>query len=180
MEEIWKDVVGYEGFYEVSNLGRVRSLREHVPKGKILTPFDNGGYDRVTFRINYKQKNLLVHRLVAKAFIPNPCNKEVVNHKDGNKKNNCVSNLEWVTKEENTVHAIALGLRPKGVICKRKKGKENKLVKRIGQYEKDGTLIKEWDCSFDVNEELGYNINSLRNCCAGYAKTYKGFLWRYI
>lgn len=111
MQEIWKDVVGYEGLYKISNLGNIISARRNYNKGcKYLTPFENDGYDRVTLVVNYKRKNYLVHRLVAEAFIPNVEQKEVVNHIDGNKKNNTVDNLEWVTKQENTFHAINTGV----------------------------------------------------------------------
>jgi hypothetical protein len=114
--EIWKDVVGYEGIYEVSNYGRVKRLETLVKnkngyrlvKEKILN-IPSHIYQSV-FLSNGKVKQQYVHRLVANAFIPNPLNKEQVNHKDGNKLNNNLSNLEWVTKAENQIHAIENGL----------------------------------------------------------------------
>lgn len=116
MEEVWKDVKGYEGIYQVSNIGRVRSLdrwtnglKHMFKRGCIRKPFDTTGYDSVTLS-NSGDKTFMVHRLVADAFIPNPNKLPCVNHIDGNKKNNIVSNLEWVTYEENTHHAIRLGL----------------------------------------------------------------------
>ena len=113
MREIWKDVKGYEGLYQVSNLGRVRSLDRTVNsgiknnsnvlfKGRILKQYQKrNGYLQVTFTVNSKRKYVGVHRLVAETFIPNPDNKSQVNHIDENKTNNNVYNLEWCTPKEN-------------------------------------------------------------------------------
>ena len=120
MFEIWKDIEGYEGLYQVSNMGSVKTLRrivahstghnkilnEKVLKGGIYP----NGYKFVCLRKENTNKNIMIHRLVAQAFIPNPNNKPQVNHKDGNKLNNCVSNLEWCTPSENLKHAIDIGL----------------------------------------------------------------------
>lgn len=105
--EIWRDVVGYEGKYKVSNKGRVKTFQRKIIR--ILIP-KNEEYFSVDLSKFGKQKIILVHRLVAKAFIPNPENKPFVNHKDGNKLNNCVENLEWSTVAENTQHAYDTGL----------------------------------------------------------------------
>lgn len=119
--EEWRDVVGFEGIYQVSNYGRVKSLPRVVRKGgktgevltkeMQLTPRqDQNGYTRVYLNENGRTRFMPVHRLVAKAFIPNPDNKPQVNHIDGNKSNNCVSNLEWCTNSENQKHAYRIGL----------------------------------------------------------------------
>ncbi len=122
IQELWKDVKGYEGLYKVSNLGRVRSIERYVRsdrnpktglrliKPKILKAWDNGnGYMVVTISVNKKRKNKYVHRLVAEAFIPNPENKPQVNHIDNNRSNNIISNLEWCTASENSIHMMNQG-----------------------------------------------------------------------
>lgn len=128
MEQIenWETIKNYEGLYEISNHGRVRSLDRFVngrytnkafAKGRILIPNKNGtGYLAVSLCFNGNQKNTHVHRLIATYFIPNPYNLPQVNHKDGNKQNNNLDNLEWVTHKENIRHAVRTGLlvAPKG------------------------------------------------------------------
>lgn len=109
MKELWKDIKGYEGCYQVSNLGRIKSLDrmtnnqygEYFMKGRILknSIIKDKGYCRVSLNNGNGKISKRVHRLVAEAFIPNPENKLEVNHKDGNKLNNCVSNLEWCTNK---------------------------------------------------------------------------------
>ena len=125
--EIWKDVVGYEGLYQVSNLGRVKSVDRYkdnhgtkqLVKEKIKTTRkDKQGYLLLDLYKNNKKKTVRVHRLVAMAFIPNPQNKETVNHIDGNKENNTVENLEWATQKEQNEHIYATGLKPKDSIDK--------------------------------------------------------------
>ncbi|MCI7634018.1 MAG: NUMOD4 motif-containing HNH endonuclease [Mollicutes bacterium] len=121
MKELWKDIKGYEGCYQVSNLGRIKSLDrmtnnqygEYFMKGRILknSIIKDKGYCRVSLNNGNGKISKRVHRLVAEAFIPNPENKPEVNHKDGNKLNNCVSNLEWCTNKENIEHSIRTGLK---------------------------------------------------------------------
>lgn len=115
MEEIWKDIKGYEGYYQVSNLGRVKSNgnRSNHKTEKLLSLNKNSkGYLRVMLYRECKYKSFFVHRLVAEHFIPNPLNLPQVNHLDCDKTNNCVSNLEWCTNRENTIHSY----RMRGVI----------------------------------------------------------------
>lgn len=112
MKEIWKDIEGYEGLYQISNLGRVKSLEKYVNtaiknntkvkrKEQILKQYNKNGYLQVTLTHNNKRKYFGVHRLVANAFIPNLNNYPQVNHKDENTLNNCVDNLEWCTAKYN-------------------------------------------------------------------------------
>lgn len=117
--EVWKDIVGYEGLYQVSNLGRVKSLKRNkannygkVPERVLKQQINkkSGGYSQASLCKEGKYKVFFIHRLVARAFIHNPDNKPVVNHKDGNKHNNCVGNLEWCTQKENVLHSFVTGL----------------------------------------------------------------------
>lgn len=107
--EIWKPIVGTKGFIEVSNEGRVRSLLRGEPR-VLKTQVDNKGYHRIRVTIEREKMSYKVHREVAKAFMPNPENLPQVNHKDGNKSNNAVDNLEWITNIGNAHHAIENGL----------------------------------------------------------------------
>lgn len=110
--EVWKDVLGYEEIYQISNLGRIKSLHRDRIEEKILNPAKNNrGYLRLGLSGNGKVRYDSIHRLVAGAFIPNPKNLPEVNHIDGNKLNNGVENLEWVTKGQNQIHAYKTGLR---------------------------------------------------------------------
>lgn len=120
MKEVWKDVVGYEGFYEVSNLGRVRSVPRtypwrgtyHTVRGRILKTHPSADwYPKCHINNGVTRKRAFVHRLVAEAFLPNPRNLPQVNHKDGNKKNSRVDNLEWCDGSTNCTHALKTGLR---------------------------------------------------------------------
>ena len=112
MMEEWLDMIGYEGLYQVSNLGEVRALpKPGYKKGGILKQSkDKHGYMRIRLSKNNQKSTVSIHRAVALAFIPNPENKSCVNHIDGNKSNNHVSNLEWVSYKENIEHADRTGL----------------------------------------------------------------------
>lgn len=108
-QEIWKDIEGYDGFYKVSNLGRITTFKRY-PCGRVLKQhFDKYGYLYVILTKNSIPKTIKSHRIVAKAFIPNPENKPTINHKDSNRSNNSVENLEWATFSENSIHGIKFG-----------------------------------------------------------------------
>ena len=175
INEIWKPIKGYEGLYEVSNFGRIRSLDrwcshrrgKQLKKGKILKLLkDTSGYLFVRLCKNNKVKTYLVHRLVAEAFIDNPNNLPQINHKDECKTNNIVSNLEWCDRKYN----INYGTRTEK--CSKK------LSKPVLQYDLEGNFIKEWESTHEC-ERNGYNHGNVAACCRGKLKTYRGFLWEY-
>ena len=180
MSEVWKDIEGYEGKYQVSNLGRVKSLSfSHTNQEKVLkgTP-SNWGYLKVELYSNGKGKIFYIHRLVANAFIPNPETKSQVNHIDGNKTNNVASNLEWCSPGENQSHAIKHGLREPSPMTGRK-GKLNPNSKAILQYDLDGNFIKRWDSISDASRYFGRGHSSISLCLIGKNKTAYGFKWEY-
>jgi hypothetical protein len=114
--EIWKDVVGYEGIYKVSNYGlvkrvsKIRGVNLKYREEYYLVPTDNGkGYFRIKLSNNGKSKRVMLHRIIAEAFINNPENKKCVNHINHNRKDNRIENLEWCTHSENTLHAVKHG-----------------------------------------------------------------------
>lgn len=156
MREVWRAVKNYEGRYEVSNFGRVKSLnyhREHREKIMKLTKLSNN-YMQVDLCKNGEVEHYSVHVLVAQAFLPNPNNYTVVHHKDGNEQNNCVDNLEWIDED---AHRILHG--------------KKQVFQRL-----NGVLVKVWDSSVACEEE-GFNFGSVRRCCRKERKTYRGFTW---
>jgi len=177
--EIWKDIVGYEGMYQVSNLGRVKSLNyNRTGKENILSTSKNKGYFNVVLsKKGFKPFTVRTHRLVAEAFIPNPQNKPQVNHIDGNKLNNNIENLEWNTASENQQHAYDTGLKISNWL--NKKGKENHLSKIIYQYTKDLQFIKKWYCIMDAVRELNIKHSNISRCVNGKRKSTGGFRWSY-
>lgn len=138
MKEVWKPIDGYDGLYEVSNLGRVRSLEFRNGTGahrrtKIMNQTDNGhGYKIVGFKVGYKRKNHYVHRLVAKAFIPNPDNLPVIDHIDHDRSNNHVSNLRWMTQGDNVRYSRERMSKP------RQKPMTNTGERYVSKQKKDG------------------------------------------
>ena len=133
MEEIFKDIKGYEGLYQISNLGRIKSLNyNRTGKEKLLKQsINSNNYFKITLSKNNVMKNFCTHVLVAKAFIENPNMLSCVNHIDGNKQNNRVDNLEWVTYKQNTIHAYNHNLM-------------NHFKVKVIQYEKNMNVIKEY------------------------------------
>ena len=180
--EIWKDIEGYEGLYQVSNLGRVKSLDRTITrsdgvkikiKGKIRTfSKSHKGYLYLSLTdVNKKRKTFKVHRLVAMAFVQNPDNKPQVNHIDGNKLNNKAENLEWVTNSENQLHALENGLVVRNINSHRSK--------RVRQYTRDGKFIKEYPSVAQVERELGFKSRHVATACRGEEKTAYGYVWKY-
>ena len=168
-KEIWKDVIGYEGLYQVSNHGRIKSLKFN--KERILKPgLNNTGYFIVNLFINNKSKIYKIHRLIAIHFVPNPVNKPQVNHKDGNKLNNHVDNLEWCTRSENMKHAWKNGLcenvRKKAIKQGSMNGKEY-LSKKV-QCIETGIV---YESGIQAERKTGINNSNISKCCKGKRKS---------
>ena len=179
-EEIWKDIVGYEGLYQVSNLGRVKSLNyKHSDKEKIRKlAIDKYGYPIVTLYNENKGKTHTIHRLVAEAFIDNSNNNPCIDHINTDRTDNRVCNLKWVTHKENNNNPLTIDKKRKnpryGVT-----GVNNVRSTVVLQFSKDGEFIKKWDCITDVQRELGINRGNVIKCCKGKRKTANGYIWRY-
>ena len=163
--EVWKDVVGYEGLYQVSNYGRLKRVfknkKEHLLTGKK----DKDGYIQVILSRNQKKKHCRLHRLVAETFIPNPNDKPVVNHKDKNVLNNTVDNLEWATVSENTKHGYETGRSVHG--------------RSVIQYTKNMEYVACWKSIEKAARVLGVDQANICACCNGRQKTSGGYIWRY-
>jgi hypothetical protein len=169
VEEIWRDIPGYEGLYQVSNLGNVRSLnyRRSGYAKNLLPRFDGNGYRIVSLSREGKAKNAEIHRLVAIAFIPNPHNLPVVNHKDETRTNDCVDNLEWCTQQYNCTYGSA---KARFAVAR------SKPVEQL----KDGVVVKRWESS-NAAGRAGFSQTHISKCCNGVPKykTHKGYEWRY-
>ena len=183
--EIWRPVVGYEGIYEVSNKGRVKSLI----RGKgVLKPnrHPNGYMSVELFRGNEsKNKRKIIHRLVAMAFIPNPNNLPFVNHKDESRDNNCVENLEWITHRDNLMYGTAPQRRlahinyadPKRAEIARINGKA--VSKPVDQFTRSGEYIQSFESAKAASIATGTRHSHLLECCMGKYKTSGGYIWKY-
>lgn len=187
MNEIWKPVIGKEKYYDVSNLGRVRRKERWTKRidgkynhfnQKIIKPATTKiGYVYICMFINRKKAGEFLHRIVAKAFLPHNALKTEVNHKDGNKQNNNVDNLEWVTRQENIRHAYNSGLAHG---CK---GKNNKRSKPIAALDiNTNKIVKTYENAHDAANKLGHKdaCSHIASCCRGTRKTCLGFKWKFI
>lgn len=187
MEEIWKDVIGYEGLYQISNLGRIKSLTRKVQckggqrttKGKILKPFQTRNpYLCIDLRQHQTHKTKFIHRLVAEAFIPNPNNYPYVNHKDSNPINNRIDNLEWCTQSYNVKYAYINGNAKPTLGCF-KKGHIPHNRRKVNQYTKDKKLICTYISIREASKLTNINKSAINNCLLKYTKTSGGFIWEY-
>lgn len=159
MKEVWKTITGYED-YQVSNLGRVKSLK--YGKERILTDRDTKGYLYITVSKNSIRKRLLIHRLVAEAFLDNPDNLPIINHRDENKHNNKADNLEFCTYYYNLTY----------------NNKHRTYAKKVGCF-KDGKLLKVYMAIQDVKND-GFDASNVCNCCKGKLNKHHGYQWTYI
>lgn len=168
MNEKWAKIKNYPN-YKVSNYGKVKNLKNKVLKLRE----DRNGYLIAYLYNDGIMKCKKVHRLVAEAFIPNPKGKTQINHKDGNKKNNKVINLEWCTNKENIAHAWATGLKRK------KYGRYHNNAKKIYQYDLNGNFIKEWFSIVEASTFYKTTISNIWHNLNKYNKTAKGYIWKY-
>lgn len=177
--ERWKPIVGYEGLYEVSDHGRVKSLY----RNKIMRPMiSNSGYERVDLFKGKKRKQRSIHRLVAEAFVPNLQKKPQVNHKDENKLNNKAENLEWVTQIENCNYGTAIARRVAHTdYAGRKIDRTNQInacSKPISQFTKDGKFVRTWKSATECSRELGFSISGIRAVVLGKRNSIYGWIFK--
>ena len=169
--EMWKDIKGYEGKYQVSNKGRVRSLprntRTGFRDGVILAPIkDSFGY----MVVNLSRKLFKIHRLVAETFLDNPQNFKCVNHIDENKSNNCIDNLEWCTYAYNNNY----GTRNKRISVNTKR------KRKILQLDLDGNVVRVWESIMSASKYYGIGRTNICACCNSRQKTSAGYVWRFL
>lgn len=186
MEEVWKDIKGFENIYQVSNLGRVRSLRRKIvyKNGAVrewdsfyLTPIRNwAGYCRVRLYNGGKTKLFSVHRLVADAFLQKSVNKTQINHKNGDRSDNMVCNLEWCSCSENLKHSYdKLGRKPPRLGLYGKDCPGSKLVLQI----KDGVVVAKFYGCNEAERRTGISRKSISRVCRNGRKHAGGYEWRY-
>lgn len=170
MKEIWRDIKGYEGLYQVSNLGNVKSLERKTKhkynKEIIMKKHFNGNYYFVRLCKNSQKKNFFIHRLVAENFIKMMPNKKYVNHINGIKTDNNLNNLEWVSASENVLHAIKNNL----------KRLPNK---KIIQLDYNNKIINHWESIKEASEKLEINRSNIGACCRNERKTAGNYMWQY-
>ena len=166
MNEVWKDIDGYEGLYQISSLGRVKSTQyHHGTYERILKPKKNKtGYLSVQLCKNGKIKYYYMHRLVAMAFLDNPYNYKEINHKNEVKTDNRVENLEWCDRKYNMNYGTII----------------EKTSKKVFQYTLDGEFIAEYPSTMEVHRQLGFAHTHISDCCNGRLKTAYGYIWSYI
>lgn len=196
MKEIWRDIKGYEGLYQVSNLGRVKSLprfrqshykggyysKTRIMRGEVTF----NGYARVGLTKDNKTRKVRIHRLVAETFIDNPHNLEQVNHIDGNKNNNKVNNLEWVNRSQNMKHAY------KNNLIFAPKGNKSSLYGKINGLCKHSKKVicvttgDVYDSIIEIERKYGINHAGISACCIGKRKsagkhpvTGEKLVWKY-
>lgn len=173
--EIWKDIPSYEGLYQASNYGNIKRLHKdyRCKPYKILKPQKSGNYYTVTLSKNGISVQYTVHYLIAKTFILNVENKSQINHKDGNKLNNNVDNLEWCTQSENTIHAYNTGLMENVI-----KSTKSRLSKPVSQFTKDGNFIKSYKSVADASNITGIHYSSICRSCKTHLLA-GGYKWKY-
>lgn len=167
-DEVWRDIIGYEGFYQISNKCRIRSLYNYKRDGtNILKPKIKRGYYQIGLRKDGVRKWYQVHRLLAQAFIPNPNNLPCVNHKDENKTNNELDNLEWCTTSYNNTY----GTRIERV--------RERTSKKVLKYDLNGNFLERYVSVTDAGRKNNVSPGNIVSVCKGYYKQIKGYIYRY-
>lgn len=181
MQEIWKPVKDWENLYEISNYGVIRRIYydEKKYKHKVELPYyikpryDKDGYIRYSLCNGSKMKQVFAHREVAKVFLENPNNYPMINHKDCNRENNFVENLEWCSAKYNVNYCQKLGR------LKAPKEEKHYNSKVVEQYDLNGNLIATYNGTGHASRTLGILSSHIRECCRNKMKTYKGYIWKY-
>lgn len=181
--EVWKDIQGFKGVYQISNFGRLKSFKKEA-NGKVLSNTNKkGGYFSVILRKGDKVSCSRIHRLVAEAFIPNPNNLSQVHHKDGNKQNNCVENLVWISEKEH--HMITQQQNPntiKGLVS------YNKFIrpKTVQQYSLNGVFLAEYNNCVEAHLKTGVCARNILQVASHteykkgkYRKQAGGYVWKF-
>lgn len=178
--EIWKDIDGYDGLYQISTFGRVKSFKNGYEK-IMRQKTNNKGYKWVVLSSNGTQANCLIHRLVATHFLDNTNNYKVVNHIDENPKNNNIENLEWCTHSENTNKSTKFHnyYKTQKVLCATRNSKNKDTYKNIQQC-LDGNVVKIFKNSIDVEQQLGFDKSFILSCCRHKRKSAYGYQWQFI
>jgi len=190
MIEIWKDIIGYEGLYQVSSLGRIKSLKNRQGNVQLLKiRIMKNGYCEVGLFKNKKYKYFLVHRLVAIAFVPNPNNYPEINHKDENPQNNCADNLEWCSRQYNInyghrnekVSEKARHRKTLGNHTNHPRGSKNHNSKPVEQYDIEGNYLNRFDCVADAERYLGIKpyTSHIGGVCNGHLNQSCGYKWKW-
>lgn len=167
-QEIWRDIPDYEGRYQVSNLGRIKSFNYRNPKGKIVKGFiAKDGYERIALWNHCKSRKYQIHRLVALAFLPNPYNYPIINHKNEIRNDNRVENLEWCTYSYNATYGMAV-----------ERNIKNKIKPIIRINKKDGTE-REYISINEAARQNGIISQNIVACLKGRRKSAGMFYWKY-
>lgn len=175
-EEIWKDIAGYEGLYQISTEGQVKNIKKRKNK-KLIKNW--AGYLRVQLSSKNKGKIFSIHRLVAIAFINNPKNHPEVNHIDHNRENNNFSNLEWCTRSYNAKHSFTRSDRVIARAWLGKSGALHPMSKQVIQ-KFNGVEIARFDSQGEAARVLSIRPSGISRCCVGNRKSYKGFIWQFV
>lgn len=184
MDVIWKNINGYEGLYQVSNTGLIRSFPRRRTRGGIRKLNYNKGYAVITLHKNGKMRTFQVHRLVAAAFIDNPENKPEINHLDEDKLNNRVENLQWATSKENANWGTRnnriseyVKKNPIPMPYGQKRGRRKKEVIQLDPITKE--IVSRHESTIAASNSVGCSNANISECCNGKRKTAKGYLWRF-